>query len=327
MADNSLKTHLSVVFVGHVDHGKSSVVGRLLADTHSLPEGKIEQIRERCKQTGSTFEYAFLIDALKDEQAQNITIDSARVFFQSELRDYIIIDAPGHVEFVKNMVTGAARAEAALLVIDAAEGLQENSRRHAYLMQLLGIQQIAVIINKMDKVNYDQEIFRKITADCDTLFKPIGLNPRCYIPVSAYAGDNISQVSSNMPWYNGYTLLSAMDSFEKIHISDRGPFRMPVQDIYKFTYDGDDRRIIAGTVLSGTAVPGDEIVFYPSGKSSHLKTIENYPSQPQAKLETGDHAGFTLEEQIFIRRGEDRSLQKMKHLLKSQNESVPVSSG
>jgi len=277
MADYSLRTHLSVVFVGHVDHGKSSIIGRLLADTHSLPEGKIEQIRQRCQQTGSNFEYAFLIDALKDEQAQNITIDSARVFFQSELRDYIIIDAPGHIEFVKNMVTGAARAEAALLVIDAAEGLQENSRRHAYLMQLLGIRQIAVIINKMDKVNFDQEVFQKIVTDCEKLFKLIGLNPNCYIPVSAYTGDNISQVSSNMPWYRGYTLLSAMDSFEKIHIIANGPFRMPVQDIYKFSFDGDDRRIIAGTVLSGTASPGDEIVFYPSGKRSHLNSIENYP--------------------------------------------------
>ena len=150
---------MNIVIVGHVDHGKSTVIGRLLADTHSLPEGKLEQVRANCELNSKPFEYAFLLDALKDEQAQGITIDAARVFFKSDLRHYLILDAPGHIEFLKNMITGAARAEAALLVIDAAEGVQENSRRHGYMMSLLGIRQLAVVVNKMDLVNWDRGVF------------------------------------------------------------------------------------------------------------------------------------------------------------------------
>src|SRR3990172_11345962 len=153
---------MNIVFVGHVDHGKSTVIGRLLVDTGSLPEGKLEQVRENCERNSKPFEYAFLIDALKDEQAQGITIDSARVFFKTKKRDYIIIDAPGHIEFLKNMITGASRAEAALLVIDAQEGVQENSRRHGYMLSMLGIKQVAILINKMDLVAWDEEIFDRV---------------------------------------------------------------------------------------------------------------------------------------------------------------------
>ena len=155
---------MNIVIVGHVDHGKSTVIGRLLADTHSLPEGKLEQIKALCERTAKPFEYAFLLDALKDEQAQGITIDSARVFFKTAKRDYIIIDAPGHIEFLKNMVTGASRAEAALLVIDAKEGVQENSRRHGYMVSLLGIRQLAVVVNKMDLVGWDRAVYDRIVA-------------------------------------------------------------------------------------------------------------------------------------------------------------------
>ena len=156
------RQQMNIVFTGHVDHGKSTVVGRLLADTGSLPEGKLEQIRRDCERNSKPFEYAFLLDALKDEQSQGITIDAARVFFQSDKRDYIIIDAPGHIEFLKNMITGAARAEAAFLVIDADEGIQENSRRHGYLLAMLGIRQVCVIVNKMDLVDYSQTVYNRI---------------------------------------------------------------------------------------------------------------------------------------------------------------------
>jgi len=157
MAQNVMdlsKEQMHVVVVGHVDHGKSTIIGRLLADTNSLPKGKLEAIKEKALKSGKPFEFAYLIDALKDEQAQSITIDSARVFFQSSKRNYIIIDAPGHIEFIKNMVTGASHAEAAILVIDAEEGVQENSRRHGYLLGMLGIKKIVVVVNKMDLVGY-----------------------------------------------------------------------------------------------------------------------------------------------------------------------------
>src|SRR5210317_807471 len=153
------REQMNIVVIGHVDHGKSTVVGRLLADTGSLPEGKLEAVRDQCRRTSKPFEYAFLLDALKDEQDQGITIDSARCFFRSEKREYIIIDAPGHIEFLKNMISGAARAEAAILVIDAKEGVRENSRRHGYLLSMLGIRQVAICINKMDIADYSQEPF------------------------------------------------------------------------------------------------------------------------------------------------------------------------
>ena len=159
---------MNIVIVGHVDHGKSTIIGRLLADTGSLPEGKLEDVKEMCRRNSKPFEYAFLLDALKDEQAQGITIDSARCFFNTEKRNYIIIDAPGHIEFLKNMVTGAARAEAALLVIDAKEGVRENSKRHGYLLSMLGIKQITVLVNKMDLAGYSQDRFEEIEKSIES---------------------------------------------------------------------------------------------------------------------------------------------------------------
>src|SRR6476660_9893756 len=172
---------MNIVIVGHVDHGKSTVIGRLLADTHSLPEGKLDQIRAQCELNSKPFEYAFLLDALKDEQAQGITIDAARIFFNSANRQYVILDAPGHIEFLKNMITGAAHAEAALLVIDAAEGIQENSRRHGYMLSLLGVRQVAVIINKMDLINHDQTVFDQTVRDFGEFLEKLELKPSCFI--------------------------------------------------------------------------------------------------------------------------------------------------
>ena len=159
------REQMNVVIVGHVDHGKSTLVGRLLADTGSLPDGKLEAVKANCARNAKPFEYAFLLDALKDEQSQGITIDTARSFFKSTKRDYIIIDAPGHIEFLKNMISGAARAEAALLLIDAHEGIKENSKRHGYVMRFLGIKNVAVCVNKMDLVGYDQKVFEQIKTD------------------------------------------------------------------------------------------------------------------------------------------------------------------
>src|SRR5262245_30208894 len=185
------RDRLRMVVGGHVDHGKSTVIGRLLADSGSLPRGKLEAVRELCRRTARPFEYAFLLDALKDEQSQGITIDAARVFFTTERRHYIIIDAPGHIEFLKNMITGAARAEAALLVIDAHEGVQENSRRHGYMMSLLGIRQMAVLVNKMDLVAYDQAHFDGIVRRYAEFLERLGLTPDCFIPASGRMGENI----------------------------------------------------------------------------------------------------------------------------------------
>ena len=303
-----LQETMNIVFVGHVDHGKSTVIGRMLADTGALPEGKLEQIQATCERNSKPFEYAYLIDALKDERAQSITIDSARVFFQSQKRHYIIIDAPGHIEFIKNMVTGASRAEAAVLVIDAHEGVQENSRRHGYLLWMLGIKQIVVAVNKMDMVNYDREVFEAIQTEYSQFLDEIGVTPLCYIPVSGRQGDNVAANSPRMSWYQSETVLSALDSFKKARPLDDKPFRMPVQDIYKFSMFGDDRRIVAGTISSGTVHVGDEMVFYPSGKRSILKQIETFHAPEKDTARSGEALGFTLDEQIYIQRGQIAAL-------------------
>jgi bifunctional enzyme CysN/CysC len=300
---------MNIVIVGHVDHGKSTVIGRLLADTHSLPEGKLEQIRAQCELNSKPFEYAFLLDALKDEQAQGITIDAARVFFKSQLRPYLILDAPGHIEFLKNMVTGAARAEAALLVIDAAEGVQENSRRHGYMVSLLGVKQLAVVVNKMDLVGWDRGVYQRIVHEYGAFLDQVGIRPASFIPVSGRGGDNIAARSDQLAWYQGPTVLEALDAFRSEPAPVERFFRMPVQDVYKFTKQGDDRRIVAGTIDSGTVRVGDAVIFYPSGKKSRVKSIEAFNRPVNGPAEAGWAVGFTLQEQIYITRGEMATLE------------------
>ena len=300
---------MNIVIVGHVDHGKSTVIGRLLADTGSLPEGKLEQVRTQCELNSKPFEYAFLLDALKDEQAQGITIDAARVFFKSKLRHYLILDAPGHIEFLKNMITGAARAEAALLVIDAAEGVQENSRRHGYMVSLLGIRQLAVVVNKMDLVGWDPGVYDRIVKEYGAFLDQVGIRPASFIPVSARGGDNIADRSASLQWYQGPTVLEALDAFRSEPQPTERPFRMPVQDVYKFTKQGDDRRIVAGTIESGAVAVGDSVIFFPSGKKSRVKTIEGFNRPVQTRAEAGSAIGFTLQEQIYVPRGEMATLE------------------
>lgn len=303
MSAPSVQT-MDIVIVGHVDHGKSTIIGRLLADTHSLPDGKLEQVKQYCANHSRPFEFAYLLDALKDEQAQGITIDAARIFFKTEKRNYMIIDAPGHIEFLRNMVTGASRAESALLVIDAQEGIQENSKRHGFLLSFLGIKQVAVVVNKMDLVNYDEAVFEKIQKEYNEFLSQLNIKPISYIPVSGLNGENIAQRSSKMNWYDGKTVLGQLDAFEAEKNLEELPFRFPVQDVYKFTAQNDSRRIVAGTVQSGRVSVGDEVVFYPSGKRSQVKSIEGFNQKTKDKSIAGEATGFTLNEQIYITRGE-----------------------
>ncbi len=302
-----MKTHrdqMNVVIVGHVDHGKSTLIGRLLADTGSLPEGKLEAVKLKCERTAKPFEYAFLLDALKDEQSQGITIDTARCFFKSKSREYIIIDAPGHIEFLKNMVSGASRAQAALLVIDAKEGIRENSKRHGYMMSFLGIKNIAVCVNKMDLVNYSEEVFKKIKEDFSAFLKEINLEAMYTIPMSSREGDNIVSLSPNMAWYKEAFVLEALDSFQKAKSKNELPLRFPIQDIYKFTAEDDERRIFAGRVESGAFQAGDEVIFYPSNKKSRIQSIEIFNAPVPSEVFAGQSTGVSLDTQIYIRPGE-----------------------
>ncbi len=296
---------MKLVIVGHVDHGKSTLVGRLMSDTDSLPSGKLDFVKDICKRQGKEFEFAFLLDALEEEQDQGITIDTSQIFFNTQKRRYVIIDAPGHKEFLKNMVTGAANAESALLLIDAYEGIQEQSRRHGYILKLLGLTQVAVVINKMDLVNYDHEIYYKIKSEYTKFLGSMGIEAREFIPVSAKLGVNITKTSKEIPWYKGPSVLSMLDRFEEKQTPTHLPFRFPVQDVYKF----DERRIISGRVESGRVSVGDQIVFSPSNKVGIVKTIEAWSVENQPiEAQASQSIGFTLEEQIFVERGDVATL-------------------
>ena len=295
---------MNVVVVGHVDHGKSTVVGRLLHDTGVLPHGKIEQVRSNCERSGKPFEYAFLIDALQDEQAQGITIDAARVFFRSDRRRYIIIDAPGHIEFLKNMISGAARAEAAILVIDAGEGVRENSRRHGFMAAMLGIRQILVVVNKMDLVDYDEAVFAAIRDEYETFLREIQVEPRGFVPVSGRHGDNLVGRSERTPWYEGAPLLEQIDAFASAGAETAQALRLPVQDVYKFPVRGDDARIIAGTVATGSVRVGDAVEFLPSRKRARVRNIEGFRVASREQAGAGMATGVTLTEELYVRPGE-----------------------
>ena len=290
---------LKIVIVGHVDHGKSTFVGRLFHDTGSLPEGKLEQLQKIAERRGVPFEWANLMDALQSERDQNITIDTAQIWFRTTKRQYVIIDAPGHKEFLKNMITGAANAEAALLLIDAHEGVQENSRRHGYLLNLLGIRQIAVLVNKMDLENYSQDKFNQIESEYRGWLRTIGVEPLVFVPMTAKHGDNIASLSANMPWWRGPTVLETLDNFKMAELPKNQPLRFPIQDIYRF----DDRRILAGRVESGSLKVGDRLVFSPSSKVSTVKSIERWNAAPVESATAGESIGITLTEQIFVTRG------------------------
>jgi len=299
------REQMNVVIVGHVDHGKSTVVGRLLADTGSLPEGKLDAVRKECLRMGKPFEWAFLLDALSDEQDQGITIDTARSFFKTPKRDYIIIDAPGHIEFLKNMISGAARAEAAALIIDAKEGVRENSRRHGYILSMLGIRQIVVCVNKMDLVDRSEPHFNAIEKEFRAFLAEIGAaSPTHFIPISAMNGENLANRSDKMPWYKGPTFLESFDGLVKAPSKENRALRMPVQAVYKFASQGDDRRIVAGRIESGKVKVGDKVTFLPSNKTSTVRSIESFNAGSRTEIGAGWSTGFTLSEEIYITRGE-----------------------
>jgi bifunctional enzyme CysN/CysC len=293
------KDRFYIVVVGHVDHGKSTFVGRLLHDTDSLPHGKIEQVKKACAAENMDFEYAFLLDALLEEQEQNITIDTTRILFNTGKRDYAIIDAPGHREFLKNMVTGAASASAAFLLIDSREGVQDQSRRHALLLSLLGVKQLIVLVNKMDLSDYSEERFNGIVTEYTAFLSTLGLQPNHFIPITARHGENIANRGDNMPWWQGPTVIEALDSFTNTAALDDKPLRLPLQDVYRW----DARRIFAGRIESGRIKPGDKIVFSPGNKAATVKTIENWNGPLLESAGTGESVGITLAEQIFVERG------------------------
>lgn len=295
------QSKLKIVIVGHVDHGKSTLIGRLFHDTNSLPEGKVEQIRKASEAEGMDFEFAFLLDALLEEQEQNITIDTTQLPFRTDLREYVIIDAPGHKEFLKNMITGASSADAAILLIDAHEGVQEQSKRHAYLLSLLGIKQVVVAVNKMDLVGFKQDVFESVRAEYTVFLEKLGVTPQHFLPISAKHGHNITKASPEMPWFKGPAILEALDQFATPVTPEGLPLRLVLQDVYRF----DERRILAGRIESGRLAVGEELTFWPDRKRSRVKAIENWgTNDSKTSASVGESVAITLEEQIFVERGQ-----------------------
>ena len=294
---------LRVVICGHVDHGKSTVLGRLLADAGALPEGRLQQI-VHTRGPGARVEYAFLIDALKDERSRGITIDTARILLRTPRRDYVVLDAPGHAELVKNMVTGAAQADAAILVIDASEGLLDNARRHARLVSLVGVRHVIVAVNKMDLAGFRESCFTGIEAETRVLLESLDLSVLGVVPTVGCEGDNVAERSARLPWYRGPTLLELLESCPATEPDDSSPFRMPVQDVYHFAGGGDDRRIVAGTITSGVLRAGDQIAFARSGTTAAVTQFVGWSDAPRDSAGAGEAVGFTLSTDLAVGRGD-----------------------
>ena len=289
-----------IVIVGHIDHGKSTLIGRMLYDTGSLPNGKVEELQASCDRRNAPFEWSFVLDALQLERDQAITVDSTQIWFHTETRRYVIIDAPGHREFLRNMVTGAASANAGVIVIDAEQGVSEQTRRHAYLLHLIGIPQVVVAVNKMYLVNYSEERFQAVEAEMKAYLKEIELKAQVMIPVAAMHGDNLGLRSTNMPWYSGPTLIDAIDDFPQAVVATELPFRMPVQDIYR----QDGRRLIVGRVESGQLELGSAITVWPTGRSADVVEIKQWAAAKDAKsITTGESVALILNDELFIERG------------------------
>jgi bifunctional enzyme CysN/CysC len=299
--NGTTRPQVRIVIVGHVDHGKSTLVGRLLHETGSLPEGKLEMLKAVSARRGMPFEWSFLLDALQTERDQGITIDTTQIRFRTGSRDIVLIDAPGHAEFLRNMITGASQADGALLIIDALEGVRDQTRRHGYLLHLLGVKQVAVVVNKMDRVDFSAARFTAIADEISSHLEGLGITPSALIPISARDGDGVAKRTKRVSWYKGPTVVEALDALEPARPLEQLALRLPVQAIYKF----DDRRIVTGRVESGQLTVGDDIVIMPAGKVARIKSLEGWPAGPISGSQgAGQSVGVTLDRELFVERGD-----------------------
>jgi len=290
---------MNIVIIGHVDHGKSTLVGRMLYDTGSIPEALVEDVRAISKELGKEMEFAYLLDSLEEERQQNITIDTTQTFFSSEKRDYVIIDAPGHREFLKNMITGASMAQVAVLIVDVNIGMQEQTKRHAYLANLLGLEHLIVVLNKMDSAGYANAQFEKTRSEVLVFLQQFGITLRNVIPISAKDGDNVARRSSNMPWYSGAALVEALDALTASVSEDSKNLRFPIQDRYLV----DGKTIYVGRVENGSVRNGEKVFVAPANQPYTVNSIEVWNSKKELAL-TGDSIGLTFKEPLDLLRGE-----------------------
>ena len=287
------KPHMNLVTVGHVDHGKSTLVGRLLYDSGNVKEEEMRKIKELAKELKKeTFEFAFVMDRLKEERERGVTIDIMHAKFQTPKFYFTLIDAPGHRDFVKNMITGASQADAAIVVCSAKEGMQEQTKEHIFLIKVLGVKQVIAVLNKMDAIGYDQAKFNAVKTDLEKMMKTVGydVSKIKFIPASAYVGDNVVKKSTNMAWYTGPTLLEALDTLEQPQQPTDKPLRLPIQDVYTITGIGT---VPVGRVETGILKLNDMLVFMPSGAKGDVKSIEMHHEQ-LTEARPGDNIGFSV---------------------------------
>ncbi len=288
----------NIVIVGHVDHGKSSFIGRLLYDVGEIKNEKLIELKKASKKRGVDFEFAYLLDALRDERDQGITIDTTRIFFKSNKRKYVFIDAPGHKEFIRNMISGASSADIAILIVDVSEGVKQQTKKHTYLLKLLGIEEIIIVFNKMDKINYDEKKFLEIKSELNLFLSNIEVKCHSSIPISSKYGDNLIKKCNKMLWYKGKPFIKILDEFKTKKNLRSNHIRFPVQDIYKV----GDKRVIVGKIESGRISQGTELLFLPSNEKARVKTLEIWPNADKEYFK-GDSIGFTLDEPIFVDKG------------------------
>ena len=294
MADS----YFNLVVAGHIDHGKSTLIGRLLYDTNSLAFDKISEAKKASQGLGVEMEFAYLLDHLQEERSAGMTIDTTMVFLKSKKREYAIIDSPGHAEFIKNMLTGASRANGAILIIDIKKGVEEETRRHAYMLSMLGLRQVIVVINKMDLVNYQKKEFIKICKSADKFLKAINMKPRFYLPVCAKNGANMATKSKLMPWYRSFTLLEALDKIKKEDNFKNKPAFFTVQDVYNI----NNKNICVGVVESGTLRKNQRVRIFPEDAIGKIKSIEEYGKR-LSKVSYGQNTGLTLNNRLSLKRG------------------------
>ena len=290
----AVKPHLNLVFIGHVDHGKSTLVGRLLYDTGALAEQDYRKLKQEAESRGKgTFAFAYVMDNLKEERERGVTIDVAYKKFNGQKNTFTIIDAPGHRDFVKNMITGTSQADAAVLVVAAKEGIQPQTKEHAFLAQVMGLKQLVVAINKMDEMKYEQSAYNAVKDEMVKLLKGIGYKVDeqvTFIPISGWVGDNVAKKSQNMAWYTGPILIEALDKLKAPEIPTDKPLRLPIQDVYNIKGVGC---VPVGRVETGILRPGDKVIIMPPNKTAEIKSIEAHHEQ-LTEARPGDNVGFNL---------------------------------
>ncbi len=290
-----------VVIVGHVDHGKSTLIGRLLSDTQQIFPERVEKVKKICDQNGKKFEFAFLLDAFEEEQKEGITIDKTEIPWVYGGKEFLIIDTPGHKEFLKNMISGASTAETALIMLDAEEGIKEQFKRHSYIVGMLGIKNIIVVVNKMDLVQYSEAHYKKLLQQIERIYSELKIQAAQIVPVSAFLGENLLAKSAKLSWYKGPCLAEALVAVFDQKEQQKQDLRFALQDVYKF----DEKRIYAGKIESGCLSVGDKLKFLPSGSVSRVRSIESWNTKtPVLHAPEGSSTGFTLEDPLFLERGE-----------------------